>query len=391
MKRFIYSAAAIATVATGVAFSNDAEAIPAFARQTGQECQACHFQYMPKLTSFGRAFKLGGFTDGDGVGDPIEGDNNLNLPGAMNVAAVVKLQFRMNETKDGDWKMPDEAAIWLAGRVAENWGAAAEIPGEFVSMKFINSNDMGNGNRAGVVVAYTDALGQTFDMELMNTGMVRNIRNIEKHSNIFQETNITQNDAGEETAATMISGFYGNADGLVIKAGLWVPLKGGDAGFDLNQQLRVVQFMDVAGFDTGLGFLYSGGESKAGGSTTILDQSAMAIDFQMQGEVGGHNLGIYGGYSSNDNKGANSKKSGVGVEFAYNVTHATGIRGGFQSITHDMAASSVDGTSLTIGVWHEFAQNVGFYVDNKSSTGDYFLASNGKQVSETRVMLEVAY
>src|SRR5215471_18955947 len=40
-----------------------AEAVPAFAEQTGQPCKACHVGgFGPELTPFGREFKLGGYT-----------------------------------------------------------------------------------------------------------------------------------------------------------------------------------------------------------------------------------------------------------------------------------------------------------------------------------------
>ena len=40
-----------------------ARAVPSFAQQTGQPCQACHVGgFGPQLTPFGRAFKLGGYT-----------------------------------------------------------------------------------------------------------------------------------------------------------------------------------------------------------------------------------------------------------------------------------------------------------------------------------------
>ena len=43
-----------------------AQAIPSFARQTGQPCSSCHVQsFGQTLTPYGRAFKLGGYTDGD--------------------------------------------------------------------------------------------------------------------------------------------------------------------------------------------------------------------------------------------------------------------------------------------------------------------------------------
>src|SRR5438445_546386 len=42
---------------------NPARAIPAFARQTGQACVACHVSF-PELTPYGRMFKLSGYTIG---------------------------------------------------------------------------------------------------------------------------------------------------------------------------------------------------------------------------------------------------------------------------------------------------------------------------------------
>lgn len=51
------------------AISRPAEAVPSFAAQTGQPCTACHVGgFGPQLTPFGRAFKIGGFTQGGGGG-----------------------------------------------------------------------------------------------------------------------------------------------------------------------------------------------------------------------------------------------------------------------------------------------------------------------------------
>lgn len=52
-----------------VLLSNPAEAIPAFAQQTGMACVACHIgAYGPQLTPLGRAFKIGGYTQTGGEG-----------------------------------------------------------------------------------------------------------------------------------------------------------------------------------------------------------------------------------------------------------------------------------------------------------------------------------
>jgi len=46
-----------------------ARAVPAFAQQTGEPCTACHIgAFGPQLTPYGRAFKIGGYTQGGGQG-----------------------------------------------------------------------------------------------------------------------------------------------------------------------------------------------------------------------------------------------------------------------------------------------------------------------------------
>ena len=42
-----------------------AEALPSYARQTGQPCGTCHTDF-PGLTPYGRRFKIGGYTAGGG-------------------------------------------------------------------------------------------------------------------------------------------------------------------------------------------------------------------------------------------------------------------------------------------------------------------------------------
>src|SRR4051812_27811702 len=50
-------------------FVQPATAVPSFAAQTGQPCTACHVgAFGPQLTPFGRAFKIGGYTQTGGEG-----------------------------------------------------------------------------------------------------------------------------------------------------------------------------------------------------------------------------------------------------------------------------------------------------------------------------------
>src|SRR3569833_963823 len=50
-----------------LAITQPAHALPSFARQTGQECAACHVgSFGPQLTPYGVRFKMEGYTDSDG-------------------------------------------------------------------------------------------------------------------------------------------------------------------------------------------------------------------------------------------------------------------------------------------------------------------------------------
>src|ERR1700687_4363895 len=56
----------VALVALGLFQAFDAQALPVFARQTGQSCVACHAGgQFPELTPYGRMFKLTGYTLGE--------------------------------------------------------------------------------------------------------------------------------------------------------------------------------------------------------------------------------------------------------------------------------------------------------------------------------------
>ena len=65
-------AALAITAAALLASVGPAEAVPSYARQTGQPCAACHTAF-PELTPFGRRFKIGGYTlgGGDWKGPPV--------------------------------------------------------------------------------------------------------------------------------------------------------------------------------------------------------------------------------------------------------------------------------------------------------------------------------
>jgi hypothetical protein len=104
----VLSAATIAISAIGM--SQPAEALPSFARQTGQPCGACHTDF-PGLTPFGRQFKLGGYTLGGGKYRtalfPTGGDSTKALAAyTKNADGKAKKNAKSDETEDNGYLPP---------------------------------------------------------------------------------------------------------------------------------------------------------------------------------------------------------------------------------------------------------------------------------------------
>lgn len=106
-----------------------AQAVPSYARQTGQECIACHVSF-PELTPYGRYFKLTGYT----IGKVAISSGGINyLPMAVMAQASVT-NTRNNNTTDpatGDTVSVNQrnnslvfccASLFLAGKVTDYLG-----------------------------------------------------------------------------------------------------------------------------------------------------------------------------------------------------------------------------------------------------------------------------
>lgn len=100
--------------------SVDAQAVPSYARQTGQDCAACHVgAFGPQLTPFGMRFKMGGYTDSDGKGGKIP------LSGMVVASATHNAEGDENGKKNHS--SLDEASIFLAGRLTDHLGSFVQI------------------------------------------------------------------------------------------------------------------------------------------------------------------------------------------------------------------------------------------------------------------------
>ena len=105
-------------------FHRPAEAVPAFAQQTGRNCAACHVGgFGPQLTQFGSEFKLGGYTLRLHPSIPLS---------AMAVASYVHTSRAHDEAPTEDSKRNnnlsfDEGSIFLAGGIGSHVGGFAQV------------------------------------------------------------------------------------------------------------------------------------------------------------------------------------------------------------------------------------------------------------------------
>ncbi len=120
-------------IALGALTPRKAQALPSFARQTGQQCAACHNGY-PELTPYGRLFKLNGYTFTGGQSD---------LPP---LAVMVIPSFTHTQAGQSGGAAPgfgpnnnlslDAVSLFYGGRIAPNFGAFIQTTYGGVSKRF---------------------------------------------------------------------------------------------------------------------------------------------------------------------------------------------------------------------------------------------------------------
>jgi hypothetical protein len=121
--------------------SRPAQAVPAFAGQTGQPCTACHVGgFGPELTQFGRAFKIGGYTLQGGSGTLAQ------LP----IAAFIQTSFTSTAKGQAGGAAPDfgnnnnvaldQISLFLAGRLTNYAGGFVQATYDGVGHNFFLDN-----------------------------------------------------------------------------------------------------------------------------------------------------------------------------------------------------------------------------------------------------------
>jgi len=432
MKKIVLS---IAGVMAAAAFAPEASAIPAFARQTGMACSACHQQHYPVLNGFGQAFKAAGYTM-MGAQEKVEGEH-LSIPSTLNAALLLKARYQKTNGSDpvgtisgtttngGQWQIPDEFSLFFGGRVAENIGFMMEnntvggpLGGIVAGFKIPVVFDMG-GAKLSVIPFLTDALGVAYGYDESSTGMVRGIRWME-HRKEISAMQFVGNGAG---AATGLA-FVGKNDMGYINVTRFAPdfaAAGGATSPQLRSTfIRVAATPTVADWAMHIGAAFTNGSGTptsggAGGPLTLVDTKATSLDFQAQGQVAGKDISLYatwatapvvtavlGGTTGNAYNGGLNTKSAwtIGADYSV-IPHILHLGAAYRNAETGAGALGVadKDNAFTVAAVYDLTQNVALHLNHSFYSGsaynvggsmDKTVAGNtGDQM--TTFMLEAAF
>jgi len=425
MKKIVLS---LASVLAATAFAPEAAAVPAFARQTGMACTACHAQHFPILNSFGRAFKGAGYTM-MGAQGKVEGDH-LSLPDTLNASIVMKVRYQDNNTAGpvgasdavaqnaggGQLQFFDEFALLFGGRVAENVGflleaqmiSTAPLAAGF-KMPFVF--DVG-GAKLSVIPFTTDALGVAYGYEQSSGGVLRSNRWAEHRAEV-SAIQYNADRGADKGGATGIT-FAAQNDMGFINLTKWDasfmpgPGTGPGAGGDFDSNyVRIAATPTVADWAMVVGLGKMSGSSYSSLAVGKVDTDQTFFDFQAQGEVGGKELGVYFQHAK--------APAGSGVTNAYNASicavgvacnpdrKATTIGADYTVIPHALsiglayrnadtggAAATNGDDAWTVTAVYDLYQNVAFHLNHSQYSGSSRnLTTSVKNL--TTLMLEAAW
>lgn len=388
-----------------------ADAVPGFARQTGQACSTCHFQHFPALNAYGRAFKAGGYTQIGGQGK-VEGED-LSIPDTLNAGLALKTRYQKTNGKDytgnaingssgtnkGEFQIPDEAELLFGGRGGEHVGFFMMVD---LTQAKEATNDMGvmysfktpivydvSGTKLSVIPFTTSEAGPAFGFDLFNTGSLRTVRILEHRT---------------QTSAQQYIGTDGVAEGVALVAAndmffvnytLWGPAQTATDFGPLMSYLRVGATPNVGGWDLGVGAQLWRGTGKVSG-TTYIKTDAFAVDAQLQGNVG-LPLGVYLTYGdakkSKTNEIANYYNSSTtGDKKAWSLLAELGVLPGKATVAAGYlsgktgAAANNKKNIATLGATYLLAQNVELQLNYSMYSGSYYdLAANNEQTNGDRL------
>jgi hypothetical protein len=422
MKKIMIS---LAGVMAATAFAPEASAIPAFARQTGQACSACHMQHFPVLNATGMEFKAGGYTQMSAKGK-IKGED-ISIPDQLNAAVLLKARYQKTNgtdaantvsgttTNGGQWQIPDELSLFFGGRVAD---------GEKVKIGMMMENNLLGGPAGGIVAGIkvpivvaldpvkvmvipyiTDTLGQAYGYEQSSTGMTRGVRWAEHRV----ETSAAQFTGVGAGAASGIAFVVHNDIGY-INLSRWAPQfsYGGKNGVQMSSSwLRIAATPTVAEWALHIAVGVASGSNycNALGVAPVVankcDTKGNAFDVQAQGSLGGMETSFYFQNSTapksssaaqlnsfNNSLDNDLKATSIGADVSV-IPHTLHVGAAYLKGKQSNATADKD-DAVTLTAVYDLFQNVALHANYSKYSGPaYSVAGAGN--SKLTMMLESAW
>ncbi len=426
MKKIVLS---LAGVLAATVFAPEAAAIPAYARQVGMACAACHQQHFPILNSFGRSFKASGYTM-MGAQGKVEGDH-LSIPDTLNLSMIIKLRYlkdnsanaagaasqnaRAATLADGKWEFFDEFALIGGGRIAENVGFFFEgqmlntgpLVG-IIRMPFVW--DMG-GAKLSVVPFMTDGGSAMVGYELSSGGILRANRWAEDRSNTSAVQYVRGAAATEEATgfALVAQNDMGFINVTPFTVGTNYKNNGANGAGNLKSTyVRVAATPTVGDWAMVVGAGKVSGQSWSGSAATAYKTDKTFFDFQAHGEVGGKEIGIYaqhakaphttGAMNAYNGTAAcaagaacnpDKKATTIGVDYSV-IPHSLHIGAAYMNADTGAAAASNGLKTWTLNAVYDMYQNVALHAWYNSYSGSSRAAA-GSVTNAYSMMLEMAW
>lgn len=395
----------------------EAQATPAFARQMEMNCMSCHTQALTTLNSFGRQFKLSGFSMTAGNKSMITGGSlGTSVPLAINAGLGVKSNY-VSYSKDGttrdDLSAPGGVAIIIGGKVAENAGANTLWNGDgLIHMQTTFTKPIAAG-RAGFSIFGGQGHGPFISTESYNTGLHKELAIFDNGVN----TNAAQATGLGSGPATGVTAFYGG-HGVTITGGVWAKgfnsnfsNKGLDVDGTHSSLYRIAYDLPVmAGWELSMGAFGLNGSTTGtpsklfentpgaaapwAGNITEHHTKAHGFDLQALGTVAGMQSQLAVMHVGNweysmenisgaalpapvlaAQKAAAQDAKATSVEARMMVVPSFGVSAGYMTYRNNL--NNTNGyKTRSLGVVHNYADNVRFSVeqsriDNNAGTGDY--------------------
>jgi len=175
-KQHLHQIALVAMLASGLTAALPAQAVPAFARQTGEDCAACHTSF-PELTPFGREFKLNGYTLGERQMIPLAMMMEFGVTHMDKQSTNAQpYMVRQNDPQF------DGMSVFLASKISDYAGAFIQWTYENLD-HFRNDGTVGHHSHADNtdirIANHTDFLGKNliFGLDLNNNPTVQDVWN----------------------------------------------------------------------------------------------------------------------------------------------------------------------------------------------------------------------